>query len=478
MAVIAAYVVNAALNLALGLLLADILGPADFGRFALGIAGSVVLTTLFFEWLRLSATRFYSERVRGEEPWIRAMLDRAYATTALCLLGAALLCLAGRPFAGPPATLAAVAVATAIGIGFFDYQTTLARARFIGGLYLKLVLVKSGLALILMVGTAWATGNATAVIAAAGVSQFLAAVLIHRGLTDQPHRPEAERRREMLRIFISYGLPLIAANVVYQLLPFANRSAIAAVGGFSESGYFSLASDIGTRIFGTLGAALDVLLFQIAVRAEEEGGRGAGEAQVARNLAVVAALILPSAAGFWAVLPAIEAIAVPHAFRGHFSEYVLPMLPGLVAFAAMNYALNPIFQIRRRTMPVIVAALFGALVNALALLALAGPFGGYGIAVAQTLGFLAAFGLLAVLALSGPVRIALPWRDLATASAATLAMTAAVWPLRNLAPWIALPVCIATGIAVYGAMVWLLDIAGLRSAMMERLRPSAPAAAE
>ena len=44
MAVIAAYVVNAVLNLALGLLLAQILGPADFGRFALGMAGSVVLT--------------------------------------------------------------------------------------------------------------------------------------------------------------------------------------------------------------------------------------------------------------------------------------------------------------------------------------------------------------------------------------------------------------------------------------------------
>ncbi|GAB6842459.1 O-antigen/teichoic acid export membrane protein [Methylorubrum rhodinum] len=478
MAVIAAYVVNAVLNLALGLLLAQILGPADFGRFALGIAGSVVLTTLFFEWLRLSATRFYSERVRGEEPWIRAILDRAYAATALCLVAATLLCLAGRPIAGPPATLAAAAVATAIGIGFFDYQTTLARARFIGGLYLKLVLVKSGLALVLMVGTAWVTGDATAVIAAAGVSQFLAAILIHRSLTDPRHRPDVERGRTMLRVFVTYGLPLIAANVVYQLLPFANRSAIAAVGGFSESGYFSLASDIGTRIFGTLGAALDVLLFQIAVRAEEIGGRQAGERQVARNLAVVAALILPSMAGVWAVLPALEAIVVPDAFRGHFTAYLLPMLPGLVAFAAMNYALNPVFQIRRRTMPVIVAALFGALVNALALLALAGPYGGYGIAVAQTLGFLAAFGLLAGLALTGPDRIALPWRDLAAASAATLLMAAAVWPLRTLAPWLALPACIGTGVLVYGGFVWLFDIAGLRSAVMERRRPALPAAAE
>ncbi len=103
------------------------------------------------------------------------------------LTAAALLCLAGRPVAGPPATLAAAAVATAVGIGFFDYQTTLARARFIGGLYLKMVLVKSGLALVLMVATAWLTGD-TAVIAAAGISQFLAAFLIHRGLTDPHHR--------------------------------------------------------------------------------------------------------------------------------------------------------------------------------------------------------------------------------------------------------------------------------------------------
>ena len=56
MAVIAAFVLNAGLNFALGLLLAKLLGPADFGRFALATAGAIVLNTLLFEWLRLSAT--------------------------------------------------------------------------------------------------------------------------------------------------------------------------------------------------------------------------------------------------------------------------------------------------------------------------------------------------------------------------------------------------------------------------------------
>ncbi|KMO19816.1 lipopolysaccharide biosynthesis protein [Methylobacterium platani] len=474
MAVIAAFVVNAALNLALGLLIAQILGPADFGRFALGTAGAVVLNIMLFEWLRLSATRFYSERVRRAEPWIRTMLDRAYAATALGLAGAALLALAGRPLVGEPALLAAAAAA-AVGIGLFDYQAALARARFVGGLYLRLVLVKNGLALVMMVGTAWATADAAAVMLAAGLSQFLAAVIVRRALADPPAAFAAARRRETMRLFMAYGLPVVAANVVYQLMPFANRWTIAAVSGFAEAGYFSLAADIGGRIFSTLGAALDLLLFQIAVLAAETHGHEAGETQVARNGAVVLALILPSAAGFWAVAPALEAIAVPEAFRGHFVHYTLLLVPGLVALALMNFALNPIFQIRRRTLPLIAAGLVGALVNLLAALALAGPFGPSGIAAAQSLGFIAAMLFLGLRALTGRDRLRMPWRDPIAVVLATAVMTAAILPLRGLSPWLALPACVAVGGLVYGALAWRFDIAGLRSAVTARFGRGVPA---
>ncbi|KMO36636.1 teichoic acid transporter [Methylobacterium tarhaniae] len=475
MAVIAAFVVNAVLNLALGLLIAQILGPADFGRFALGTAGAVVLTIMLFEWLRLSATRFYSARVRDTEPWIRAMLDRAYAATALGLAGAAVLLLAGHPLVGEPALLAAAAAGAAVGIGLFDYQAALARARFVGGLYLRLVLIKNGLALVLMVGTAWATADAAAVMLAGGLSQLFAALLIRRALADPPIPHGADRRRDALRLFMAYGLPVVAANVIYQLMPFANRWAIAAAAGFAEAGYFSLAADIGARLFSTLGAALDLLLFQIAVLAAETHGREAGEAQVARNGAVVLALLLPSAAGFWAVAPALDAIAVPAAYRGHFVDYTLLLIPGLVALALMNFALNPVFQIRRRTLPLIAAGGVGALVNLVAALALARPFGPHGIAAAQSLGLLAAMLVLGFRALTGPGRLRMPWRDPAAVVLATAAMTVAILPLRGLDPWLALPACVAVGGLVYGGLVWRFDIAGLRAAVVARFGRAVPA---
>ena len=60
MKIIAAFLVNAGLNFALGLLVARFLGPDEFGRYAVAMAVAVVINTAFFEWLRLSTTRFYS----------------------------------------------------------------------------------------------------------------------------------------------------------------------------------------------------------------------------------------------------------------------------------------------------------------------------------------------------------------------------------------------------------------------------------
>ncbi|GJD99116.1 oligosaccharide flippase family protein [Methylobacterium isbiliense] len=475
MAVVAAYVVNAILNLALGLLVAQILGPEGFGAFALGIAGATVLTTLSFEWLRLSATRHYSARVREAKPSIRATLDRAYGAIGLGLGATALLCVASWPLLGDSALMAGAAALAAIGIGVFDYQTALARALFVGRLYLLLVLAKCGFAVVFMAGAAWATGSAAAVVAAAGIGQFLAALLLSGALADAPHRPAPRRGRAHLRRFLAYGLPLIAAIVVFQLMPFANRGAVALTAGLSQAGYFALAADIGVRVFMTLGTALDVMLFQLAVRAEEAEGRAAGEAQVARNLALVAAILLPTAAGFWTVSPALEAVAIPPAYRGHFTAYLAPLLPGFLATALLLFGLNPVFQIRRRTRPVIVAALIGLAANALAIAGLTGPFGAFGIAAAQSLGAVAALAYLGWRALRGPERLRLPLADLVGAVLATGLMTAALLPLRGLPPWLSLAASVPLGAALYAGLAWRFDIAGLRG-VVAGLRPRHPAA--
>ncbi len=472
MAVIAAFILNAGLNFILGLLVAKLLGPADFGLFALATAGATVANTLLFEWLRLSATRFYSPRVRAEEPWIRQGLDRAYLILTLLLFAAAGLCAIGGvtievSAEGRMAITAGAAVA-ALGMGVFDYHAALARARFDGRLYFGLVAIKNLLALVLMAGAAWFLPQPVWVLVAAGLSQFLAVVVLYRPLADARVPVIRVRLTETWRLFTLYGLPLIAANAAYQVLPFLNRGALAAQAGLAEAGYFALAADVTTRSIGTLGTALDLLLFQIAVRAEEEQGRSAAEAQVSRNVALVVALLLPCAAGFWIVLPAFQALVVPEAYRGPFAAYAGVMIPGFFCLAMMNFALNPIFQIRRRTLPVIAAAGLGLGVNGLGLWLLPRLFGPEGIALAQTAGLAAATAMLALRTLTGAERLHLPWWDLLAAVTGTAAMVLCLVPLRDLDPVQALALCLPLGMLLYAAFVCLFDIAGLRSLVLGR----------
>lgn len=482
MAVIIAFVINAGLNFCLGLLIAKLLGPADFGRFALATAGAVVLTTMLFEWLRLSATRFYSSRVREHEPWIRHGLDRAYVAVAVVLLAIATLCAGLGLFVDPSPegrfAIVAGTCVTAIGIGVFDYHMALARARFVGGTFLKLVVWKNIFAFVLMAGTAWLAPQPLWVLVAAGASQFLAVIPMRAALRDRAEPVSRSRVISTLKLFAAYGLPLIAANAIYQLMPFLNRGAIAASAGFAEAGYFALAADLGSRVFSTLGTALDLLLFQLAVRAEERHGRAAAEAQVSRNIGVVVTLLLPAAAGYWAVTPALQHLIVPEAYRGPFAVYTDLLIPGLFCLSMINFALNPIFQIRRRTAPVIVAALVGLVVNGVALAILSRTHGAEGVALSQTLGVAAAVGLLGFRALTGPDRMALPWRDLGLAVGACLAMVAALLPLRHLEPILALSLSLPIGAVLYARAVWTFDIAGLRTAVLERFgqRHPAPAA--
>ncbi len=104
------------------------------------------------------------------------------------------------------------------------------------------------------------------------------------------------------------------------MIPLANRSIIAVLYGFSETGQFSLAYDIGTKAVLAIGSTLDVFLFQIAVAAHERHGADRAREQVGHNMAIVIAILLPSCTGIWLTLPSIENLIVPAQYRGPFGE--------------------------------------------------------------------------------------------------------------------------------------------------------------
>jgi O-antigen/teichoic acid export membrane protein len=472
MTFVAIFLVNAGLSFALSLAVALLLGPAGFGRYAVALSAAVVINTVLFEWLRLSTTRFHSERTHTADPAIRATLDRGYAVTAIGLAALSAMVLAAGLDLGLSGALLAATAASGLTLGLFDYGTALARARFLDRTYAALVLVRGLAGFVLAAGAAWLTGDPALVLAGSSLAAIAALLLARRSLGKAP--ADGRLRRDLLVTFARYAVPLVAASAIYQLLPAMNRAILASRGGFAEAGYFSLASEIGMRLFQNLGSALDLALFQIAIRADELHGRAEAERQITRNFGLVVAFLWPASVGLWFVLPSFEAVFVPSAFRGHFAPTMELMIPALAAFALVQYALNPVFQLRARTGPVIGAAVVALSINLALVLTWPDVSGPRGFAAAQLAGFAAALVVLGAVALRAGAR--LPWRDIALSGLAAGAMAGALWPMRTLTPSAStLALQVAVGGLIYAALALALNIAGARlhlGAAWARFRPA------
>lgn len=467
MTVLLPFLVNAALNFVLGLLIALFLGPEAFGLYAIGAALVVLVNTAALDWLKLSAVRFYTAETRERDPGIRATLDLLFAAVALllCVLLAVAL-LAGFD-GGLPASLLAAAVLAAIGAGWFDYHGAIARARFLDAAYARLIFVRAVIVLVLMVGGAWLMRDPATVLLAGLVGTIASVLSVRRRLSDGP-LAFAGARKELAGDFLRYALPLVAGNAVYSLIPLLNRSLLAEAHGFAESGYFSLASDIGLRLFPMLATMLEIVLLREVIRLDETRGRKAARKRIANNMVLVLAVVLPAALGFWLVLPAFEALVVPAAFRGHFALFMVPLLPGFAAIALFQAAIYPVFLLEKRTLIAAIVAVAGLGVNLAWLWVLSGPDTPLRFAAAQSAGFLAVLlvtGFVALHTLSkGP-----SLRDIACILLAGLAMALAIWPLQGrLPPLLELVLQIGLGGLVYGAVILACDVARWRTGLKLR----------
>lgn len=448
MRIILTFLLNAGLNFGVGLAVAAVLGPAGYGRYAVGASAGALLATALFDWLRLSATRFYGEAQRGFEPGLRATLDALYLAGAGTLATAALLALAvPLPF-GVTAGFATAIALTAVANGAFDFRTALARARFDDGAYSVLVIGKGVFGFALALGAAFFSHDPLLTLSAQAFGTLVAILPVRTSLAE-PRRGEADRK--LARRFAAYGLPIVTANAIFQAIMLLNRSVAAGRFGFAGAGHLSLALDIEMRLLLAVGAAVDVLLFQLAVRSEAAGGSAAGQVQVRSNIVHVAAVLLLVTVGVAGTLPALAALVVPARFQDGFMPLALAALPGVALFCIGQFAVNPVFQMAHRTAPIIAGAAAAAALDGAGLMLLPNASGPLGLAVVHTVSLGAGFVLLTVLALRDP-GVRPRQADVIGLVIAGASAFAAMWPTR----WITVPFAALCAGALVGGTVYLL----------------------
>jgi O-antigen/teichoic acid export membrane protein len=448
----------AIVNLAALAIYARLLGPEEFGIFALIQAAAVILHNGLFHWLEAGTLRFVSGRMSGGADPAPA-LARGYRLTILCIV--ALLAMAA--LLADPRILVLIISAVGMALGEAAANGAAEFHRAAGKL--------KGYGVLVLCRAVFATAGATTLVmlqapeAVMAIAGHAAACLLVgvAGLALRPRAKVSHLPTLPLGDLAAYGWPLSVSVIARLAAQRLDRFIVAFLLGLEAAGIYALAFDFARRAIGVPLAMVNLAIYP-RMAAAMDAGDNVGVNRLARlNWRVLSLAGLPLAAGLAAISPVLLPVLFGDAFGGSQAAAV-------AALAALSILLEAIrvqhfdlaFMLRRDTAILWVVSMLLLVATAITVPLLAAPFGMAGAALAAPL---AGTLTLALTVLSGRKRypLACDLRQTAAVAAGAGMMAVAVLATTRLTDGIAAMVLgMAVGILVFGIFAMTVPATGLR----------------
>ena len=441
------------------------LGPEDYGLYALVVSGAGLAQVWFFEWLRLSTLRFlpqFDER--------RAALTSSLAAGFLIAAGVAgILAFGALPlFRGTmPSGMLEIGVLLLWAQGLFGVTAAMTWADLAPRRFVVMALSSSVLMLGLSVlGLSLGFGP-IALVAALTVAYSVA--VIPPLAREWPRIRLRDADRALIWRCWRYGLPLSLASGFGLVVMTSDRFMIAWLLDTGAAGGFAAAYELARHPIGALLGVVSQAAVPLAINRLERAGADAARVQLQQNLALLLAIGLPATVGLALVADDLVAIVLGAEFR----EAAAALIPW-IALAALLHGItahhfNVAFQLAQTTAPMACISIMAALLNLALNYWWIQSLGVVGAAYASVVTYVFAMTCSVIW---GRRAFALPRPDseLFKVAGATALMAAAVWAVPTPASAWALGVRVLTGAVVYGAAIWALDLGGIRAGLRNRIR--------
>ncbi|HUO55745.1 MAG TPA: oligosaccharide flippase family protein [Rhodoblastus sp.] len=434
------------------LLWAYALSPADVGVVTLVIAIQEMSFALFFMWWSHYALRFISG-FSGDDRRRRFLASESAAVALCCLAQAALVTPALRlifPGAMTPATLS-VTVMFMLTRSLNTYMSERARSEAHIGLYTliqtagPLFGVAFGFALLFTLSRSpasvfagFAAVQSLSIAAAAFLSDFARV------------RPRLDR--EILAGAASFGFPVMAAQLLALAALNAPRFVVERFLGLAAAGNFAVGYGLGLRASSVAVMLVTAGAYPLVVRKMELEGVEAAYRQLAKNITLVALVVIPVAFGLLAVNRSVVDLLIPMAYRDA-TYLVLPLatIGGMMRFLRAHTT-DQVFLVRSRPIPVTAIAVIDLVLGVLSAVLGLHFYGMAGAAAGPMISGFATFAA-SLLTARFVLDFHLPLRMLAgvTAAAALMAVVVQVAPAGP--GFVGLSLRIALGAALYGGAI-------------------------
>jgi O-antigen/teichoic acid export membrane protein len=275
--------------------------------------------------------------------------------------------------------------------------------------------------------------------------------------------------RQLLISLSRYGGPLAVTAALGFIIGNSDRFMIAWLLGDEAVGRYAVSYDLASNAINVVLMAVNLASYPIVVRALERDGPEVARKRLSESLTALAAVGLPATVGLIVVAPNAVAVLLGDRFQEDAASLIRWIAVGALLGQLRAFYLNLAFQLARYTLGQMWISIASAVLN-VALNLWWIPLAGIQGAAYATVVSYAVSALLSVLLGRSGFRLPGPDRDVAKVIFATLAMAAAVWWVSGRHGVVALGIQVGLGGLVYFLMLWLMDVAGLRSRLLSRPR--------
>lgn len=447
-----------------------VLTPAEYAVYSIGVSVSFLVGNVCFGWVRFSIGRFQAEMPEFNFlPFALACLaGMAIVVGPLAVLGAVLV-------TGAPALVIVAVLSMTLGQALFDITQEMRRARRQSTAFTKASVARSVLGIGLSVSAATYFREGAAVLFA--IAAGFAVVGLNFVISNRRHLVARDILKGPTKRFLTYGMPLAISGLVISGNSTLARVMVANELGSVTAGQYGAALDVTGQLMTVVAGSVCAIMGPAAIRAFAKKGATGARQELAAGFELLLGILLPLIVGMMVVAQPFAAVVSGHEFTSTLGM-LLPMLAvsrGLNVFA--QYYLHLGFQIVETPMRQVVCGGATLAINLIMNFLLMRHFGLMGAAAALVLadlcGVLVAFLLLRpVFPMPFPVAKAL---QIAAATAAMGVFCQAVLSLCHGGPLATLVLTIASGGGVYGALVVIFDIGGVRTSLWTRgYRPAVP----
>jgi O-antigen/teichoic acid export membrane protein len=440
--------------------------PAQYGRYALVVAGAGFTGAVFFLWVRLCLLRFLPSVSSEPERVLAPLATASIVLSAITGFGG----LAAVPFILDPVwrTLVVLAVPLVWAQAWFEIQRELARIELLPKRYgllsgLRAIIVLTTGAALSLAGFG-ALGLILGLLLGAVVPPFLLSPRRWKRIRPIPF--ELKRHGYLL----AYGLPLAVNYVLAWVLTSSDRVLLGWLLTEEATGRYSVGYDIAQGSVGMPLMIVYLAAYPLVIRALEQQGKQATIVQLRASLSLLIGVGVPAATGLALLAPGLSTTLLGPSFRNAATR-VIPWIAASTVLASLkSYHFDLAFHVSRRTLNQVWIASGAATSNVILNLLWIPRFGLIGAAYAT----FASYGLAVVSAwIVGRRFLKVPWDWIGTLKVllATFVMVLVLVSLPVGQGPIWLVTRFLAGAASYLLMAVVSDIAGIGT-IARRLLPS------